>query len=74
MSDTCPRRDKLWRPCKFAPRYEYSGYDPKVVEAVMAQPGRSILLENDLEVLTASKRRIYIRDVCIRCGRTVVRP
>lgn len=61
----CPRFGKLVNGCKFEARYDSEMPSP-MPEMSMKRGDPSLALE-------ALKSKIYVRDVCIRCGRTVER-
>lgn len=63
MSD-CPRAGKLFRGCKFRPRYD-------TVEAVLQNPAAIFMSGTVHAPLPA--RRTYICDVCETCGKTLFR-
>jgi len=64
MTD-CPRRDAWLRGCRFEPRYDEGSANGEV-EGSMSK-------ECLTEVLEKMRTRIYVRDVCVTCGRTVER-
>jgi hypothetical protein len=59
----CPRLGKWIRGCQFEARYDTGG------------PGRFQFEEGSsaaaAEVIEAMKPKVYVRDVCVTCGRTV---
>ncbi len=65
MSD-CPRFGKFWNGCRFQARFDES--EPTL--EITQYRGSMV---SYIEALKASKKRTYVRDVCIRCGRTVER-
>jgi hypothetical protein len=62
MSETCPRRDRWFRGCRFEPRYD-TGKPPEPLDL----DGRWIMQ------MPFTEPRIYVRDVCVTCGRTIER-
>ena len=67
MSD-CPRLGKLYGACEFRPRYDREPPSAEVIKAI--QGDLAAPLTCDLETVV---RRTYVCDVCIRCGKIVVR-
>jgi len=72
MAD-CPRFGKFFRGCLFAGRYDSIAPSADVIAAM-----RSIVdsgqLENEIAgALEALSSSTYVRDICIRCGKTVER-
>lgn len=61
----CPRFNKWIRGCKFEARYDEGA--PAVNDATGFSDGV-------VRVIRASKSVTYVRDVCVRCGRTIERP
>lgn len=63
--EECPRRGKLFGGCKFEGRYDVIPGPP---------PAR---FKGDAEqfeaVARALTKRVYVGDVCVRCGKTVPR-
>lgn len=63
MNDSpCPLLGKF-RGCKFQPRYDFSAANLTAMEIYT-------LSESEAEILRV---KTYVRDVCIRCGRTIER-
>lgn len=60
---SCPREGRLIGGCKFQARY-----DAKLPSALQA-----ISVTLPIEAIYAMKDRVYIRDVCTRCGKTIER-
>lgn len=63
MSD-CPRIN-AWRGCKFEPRYDLGRCDLS---------GFSSVTNPSSANLERFRQKTYVRDVCVRCGRTIERP
>ena len=59
----CPRNGWLAGTCKFEPRYDIS--EPLL-------PANTTKI-SDPEMAETFKRKTYVRDVCVRCGRTIER-
>lgn len=64
-ADTCLRSGSWFRGCRFDARYE-------------ERDGISVVLEDMSpssaeRMLKAAKNRIYVHDICIRCGKIVAR-
>lgn len=67
-NEMCPRIGKLWRSCRFEPRYDI--FEPS--DALEKQLGRAwALSEKDKKALEI--QQIYVQDVCVNCGRVVQR-
>jgi hypothetical protein len=64
MSEICKRSDKLIGGCKFEGRYDRV---PPEQRKDILEPWQSI------GEINARTKRIYVRDVCVRCGKTVDR-
>ena len=64
MSD-CPRFGKLFRGCKFEARHDKG--------PVEMDRGMELKGDGGGLVLERFRRITYVRDVCIRCGKTVER-
>jgi len=58
----CPRQGK-WFGCKFVPRFDLSPADLGEFESIRGN-------FNALEML---RKKTYVRDVCVRCGKTIER-
>lgn len=69
--ERCERVGK-WFGCQFQARYNYGA---PVVAAIQAMPALQsfILTLTDVRALETLRSRTYIRDICIRCGKTVER-
>ena len=65
MSD-CLRFGKFWNGCRYEARYDIGKptWVPEEVSGTAA--GVAVVMES-------SRPKTYVRDVCIRCGRTVER-
>lgn len=73
MSNNCPRFGKWIGGCRFEPRYD----EPTIASILNGGMWSSASFKIDgknmsLEDISPTKK--YIRDVCIRCGKTVERP
>ena len=66
MTD-CPRFGKLIGGCKFEPRYDLGVPAGRLTEFT----GSSAAFVAALE---ASRPKTYVRDICVRCGKTEERP
>ncbi|MFL9904689.1 hypothetical protein PQR71_42290 [Paraburkholderia fungorum] len=64
MSNECPRAGKLFGGCKFEARFDR--IPPEQRKDIFA-PYQMI------EEINARTKRIYVHDVCVRCGKTVKR-
>ena len=62
MAD-CPRAGE-WHGCKFEPRYDIGP---------PAGHFKTESADNLPAVIAACKPKTYVRDVCVRCGRTIER-
>lgn len=64
----CPRFGKLFRGCRFEPRYD----EPSI--ASLFSGFGSVKIDGNLASIedTAPGKK-YVRDVCIRCGKAVER-
>jgi hypothetical protein len=72
MAD-CPRFGKFFRGCLFVGRYDSIAPSAEVI-AAMQSIVDSGQLENEIaEALETLSSSTYVRDVCIRCGKTVER-
>lgn len=73
MTD-CPRFGKLFGGCKFESRYDASAHGPEA-DAIAAALERIVFGSDQTEALAQlrSDDKTYIRDICIRCGKTVER-
>lgn len=60
----CERKDALIFRCKFEPRYDLSA---------AKLPGYGEVKTHDKSFLEAFRDKTYVRDVCVRCGRTIER-
>jgi hypothetical protein len=67
-NEMCSRIGKLWRGCRFESRYDV--FEPTVTLQKKLEAAWSIT-ELDKEKLLMQK--IYVQDVCIRCGRVIDR-
>lgn len=72
----CPRFGKLIGGCRFEPRYD------RGASILRVKPGQRPIFEADavqgrvdslLALAEQYRPQYYVRDVCIRCGRTVER-
>lgn len=70
----CDRRGKFFGGCKFEPRYDepvISDHEREMGRGQWeAMPGTTKIRW----VLVHLGDRIYVHDVCVRCGKTAVRP
>lgn len=64
--DTCPRIGKWFRGCQYKARYDH-------LAPTIDNDNYTGWKTDYLDALEISKPEIYVRDVCIRCGRTVER-
>lgn len=66
MSETCPRQGRTFGGCRFEARYDEEPmlYDFKTTD---------ITLGAFRAFIDGSRKRTSVRDVCIRCGRTIER-
>jgi hypothetical protein len=64
MSEVCERRGKLIGGCKFESRYDRFPPEPR---KDMFAPYQTI------DEINARTKRVYVHDVCVRCGETVKR-
>ena len=62
MSNDCPRAGRWIGGCKFEPRHD----------RVPTATGEDAfwIIESKLQYL---KKRVYVRDICVRCGKTIER-
>jgi hypothetical protein len=60
---TCPREGKFIGGCKFEPRYDLGEPDLSEFTKLTASP----------EALNALRTKTYVKDVCVRCGKTIER-
>lgn len=70
MSNDCPRFGKLFGGCRFEPRYD----EPTIASLFSSSTFASLKIDGkaaSIEDITPTKK--YIRDVCIRCGKTIER-
>jgi hypothetical protein len=69
---TCPRAGKLFGGCKFEARYD----EPEPSTDVFARCFGTVFIEtmdaDQIKAMRSSMRR-YVRDICVRCGRTIER-
>jgi len=72
MTD-CPRFGKFFRGCLFVGRYDSIAPTAEVIAAMRSIVESGQLEDEIAEVLGALSSSIYVRDVCIRCGKTVER-
>lgn len=63
MSD-CRRFGKLFGGCKFVARYDY---DPKDIDHYNGS------ITAFIELAEAMTKRVYVKDICVRCGKTIDR-
>lgn len=63
MSD-CERKGKWFSSCKFEPRYDVG---PPVFSRVTKVYG------DISKIIEAMKPRTYVKDVCVHCGKEIVR-
>lgn len=63
--DDCPRKDKWIGPCNFEARYDSEPHNGAGFSKIANMTGSEAFL-----LLT---KRVYVRDVCTRCGRTIER-
>jgi hypothetical protein len=66
VSETCPRRDRWFRGCRFEPRYDLGGQSRSIQV-------NAITVDEMVALIDATKPKTYVRDVCVTCGRTVER-
>jgi hypothetical protein len=64
LSD-CPRIGKLFRACKWSPRFDLG---TPTLDGDLSGPAAALVI-----ALEASKPKTYIRDVCETCGKTLER-
>jgi len=60
----CARKDWLFRGCDFRPRYDERPRDANI-------KGKFFSAGEFREMITL---KVYVRDVCTRCGKTIERP
>lgn len=64
----CPRLGR-WFGCKFKARYDCEGPAQVIDQHWLPTLEPSV----KLAAVTARRRSTYVRDVCVRCGRTIER-
>lgn len=64
MTD-CPRFGKLFNGCKFEGRYDREPLDQGALSRFKTLP---------VQIAEMLRRKTYVHDICIRCGKTVKRP
>lgn len=68
LSSECPRAGRWWRGCKFEARYDREAPafdDPFYMTYLVGEAAK---------VAAGGKSKAtYVRDVCVRCGRTIER-
>jgi hypothetical protein len=67
MTLPCPRAGKWIRGCRFEARHEYG----RPTSADIGWGWRTADVER---LLKASRPWVYVRDVCVTCGKTIERP
>lgn len=65
-TNTCPRAGKWFGGCKFSPRYDKSE-PPNWAGNYRGAVGPLV------EIIEAAKAATYVRDVCVRCGKSIER-
>lgn len=60
----CPRLGKLFRGCRFEPRYDAAPTMKNISNALPSEVP---------PIIKASMRLTYVGDVCVRCGWTISR-
>lgn len=68
----CPHLGK-WRGCAFQPRYDEESPQPEVIRELPSLGDSAVLDDTNIEALEMLRARIYVRDICTRCGKTVER-
>ena len=66
LSD-CPRQGRWFGGCCFEARYDKSAPDLPRYKHIKCNPGATT------EFLDGHRTVTYVRDVCVRCGRTIER-
>jgi len=62
---TCPREGRWIGGCKFEPRYDLGQAD---FSAFTSLKGHDVV-----ELADKLRKKTYVKDVCVRCGKTVER-
>lgn len=71
-SDLCPRAGRWIGGCRFEARFDVGA--PAVKLPLGVAPGEVLWVPSEqVAALHASKPQTYVRDVCVRCGRTIER-
>ncbi len=65
MSEDCKRAGRIFGGCHFAPRYDLGPADVSRFTSLSGAGAGSFL-----EKL---RKQTYVRDVCVRCGKTIER-
>ena len=73
LSANCPKSKNFFfdKSCKFEPRYDYEGPTDLLKEEMNAIRGTKFLSNADKTKLL--ERRTYVKDVCVNCGRSIMR-
>ena len=67
---TCPREGRWIGGCRFEPRYDYAPISPDEREWITAN---FLAAFDRLNGMRNMRTKVYVRDVCIRCGKTIER-
>lgn len=67
---TCPNANRFFLSCKFEPRYDVKEVDVEKFNELNLAIGVD---ESTAEVIKAFAEKIYIGDVCVKCGTFVKR-
>lgn len=66
----CPRLSRIFRGCRFEPRYDELALPEGIAATVAQAVAYGPMTAGEAQALKPSH---YVRDICIRCGRTVER-
>lgn len=67
VAEECPRQIYLFGSCKFEARYDTIPPPPSACAGLKTSVGGADVF------IRALTKTVYVRDVCIRCGKTVER-
>jgi len=71
----CPRANSWFRSCRFEARYETLADAKFVTPEIVAALSEGMVFADEINtaIRTLTKSEVYVRDVCVLCGRSIER-
>lgn len=71
--ERCERFGKWFGGCRFEARWDETAPDPIAIRSVERLVHAAVFFAEDLAMMRNLRASRYVRDICIRCGKTVER-